>query len=308
MARGRRRRNALDNNLTNAVTSTPKSPQYNQTPHSQLNQQLDDEIEVLDDIPTNSKPIIQTFRGHHDKITIENWLKRYELLCSYLKWSDKKQLIMLGNYFEDDALNWYIENCDSLNWVELKLKLIERFGHETADPIVEFINLKYDPKLGVKDYFDKKVRLGTLAKLTESQIISVMIQGLNPKMISNFVAVKPKSFNEFYIIAKNSEDNFKRSFNFNQNKYKINDKNANKDNINKKLKKKPPNPCRICENLGLKDRYHWAQDCLNKNKLKTNNPNYNSNNNTKSNQKQANSVETEVNSVDFPILSNINLN
>ena len=181
------------------------------------------------------------------KLSLKIGLKDMNSCVHILSGQTKNNLLCQVITKWDDALNWYVENCNSLNWLELKFKSIERFGHESVDPIVEFINLKYDNKLCVKDYFDKKVRLGILAKLTESQIISVMIQGLHPKMINSFVAVKPKTFNEFYNIAKNSEDNFKRSFNFNQNKNKSNDKNTNKENANKKLKKKSPNTCKICE-------------------------------------------------------------
>jgi hypothetical protein len=65
---------------------------------------------------------------------------------------------MLGNYLEDDALNWYIENKDNSNYNELKEKLINRFSVKTVEPIVEFFNLKYDSKSGIKEYFEKKRR------------------------------------------------------------------------------------------------------------------------------------------------------
>jgi len=58
-----------------------------------------------------------------------------------------------------------------------------------STPIVEFVKLKYDTKRVFNEkYFEDKRRYGILAKLTE--IISLMIQGLHPKMINSFVAVK----------------------------------------------------------------------------------------------------------------------
>ena len=251
-----------------------------------------------------SKPKIQIFKGSGDKVSIENWLKRFDMIANYYKWSNDKKVIMLGNYLEDDSLNWYIENSDNCNYDDLKAKLISRtrIGVQTVEPIVEFFNLKYDIKKDVKEYFEQKRRYGVLAKLTEEQMIPVMIQGLHPRMISNFIAVKPKTFSEFCQIAKLSEDNLKRSFNtFNKpNNMSINAKDKPKFRENNKFKtnKKPPNPCKICENLGFKNRYHWAQDCYNKNK------------NSQTIPKQVNNVEQPDNesNEEYPIIENINLN
>jgi hypothetical protein len=72
------------------------------------------------------------------------------MLFLYYKWSERKKLVMLGNYLEDDALNWFIENSDNCSFDEMKDKLINRFGVTTVEPIVEFFNLKYDKNIGIK--------------------------------------------------------------------------------------------------------------------------------------------------------------
>ena len=213
-----------------------------------------------------SKPKIQTFKGFKDKITIDNWFKRFEMLSKFHKWSQQTQILMLGNYFEDDALNWYIENSSEDSYQGIKSKMIARFGLETVEPIIEFVNLRYDFKTGMKEYFEQKRRLGIAAKLTESQIVSLMIHGLaNGKLIESFTAIKPKSFAEFYSIAKSAENNIKRNFNAKPNKFNELSKPKN-DQTSFNTKRKPPNACRICENLGFKNRFHWASDCRNKGK------------------------------------------
>jgi hypothetical protein len=40
------------------------------------------------------------------------------------------------------------------------LLLIARLGLETVEPIVEFVNLKYYTKTGIKEYFESKRRFG----------------------------------------------------------------------------------------------------------------------------------------------------
>ena len=217
--------------------------------------------------PGNCKPKLQIFKGCGDKISIENWLKRFEMLAKYYKWSENSKIVMIGNYLEDDALNWYIENSND-SYYELKVKLNNRFGIESVEPIVEFVNIRYNIKSGIKEYFENKRRYGNLAKLTEEQMIPIMINNLHPKMTDCFTAVKPKTFSEFYTIAKTAENNLKRFMNrmpnTNTNNF-INDKQKQTENkANNPNKRKPPNPCRICENLGFKNRFHWSNECRNK--------------------------------------------
>ena len=244
-----------------------------------------------------SKPKIQIFKGIGDKVTIENWLKRFEMLSQFYKYSEKTKIVMLGNYLEDDALNWYIENyCDD-NYIEIKQKLINRFGLETVEPIVEFVNLRYDFKTGIKEYFETKRRYGVAAKLTESQMIPLMINNLPLKMIDCFTAVKAKTFSEFYSIAKTAENNYKRNSFKNQS---FNEKpKVKNENSSVKPKRKPPNPCRICEGLGFKGRYHWSNDCTNKSKT---NPT------TQTNSKTINSIENNSNELSENDIRNIDLN
>lgn len=262
---------------------------------------LEIEINQGNKTTINSKVHVQIYKGYNDKLSIENWFKRFELIAKLQKWNDSEKIIMLGNFLEDDALNWYLENCDTENWFELKANLEARFSLGTIDPMTDFVNLKYDFKLGLKDYFEKKRRLGVLAKLKESQIVPIMIQGLHAKFKSHFLAVQPQNYIEFYRIAKAIEDNLNENFrvdkNKNNSKNKLNDK---KLNDNKSLKKKPPSACRICEKLGFKGRFHWANECKNKYKKVDSNQN--------TNIKQVNVTEKSDDETDYPILQNINLN
>jgi len=261
--------NASQQTSAEVTTGTNQQPSnHNGNPNSAHKNDIEVVSSDSDEKPTPSsisKPKIQIYKGHNDKVSIENWTKRYDMLSNYYKWSDKTKIVMLGNYLEDDALNWYIENCnDSDNYVSLISKLITRFGLETVEPIVDFVNHRYDLKNGIKAYFETKRRYGIAAKLTEEQMIPLMIINLHPKMIENFTAVKPRTFVEFYTIAQKAESNLKRQFNRNndQNSSKPKSKSENTD----KGKRKPPNPCRICENMGFKNRYHWGNECRNRGK------------------------------------------
>ena len=65
-----------------------------------------------------------------------------------------------------------------------------------------------------------------------------MVQGLHPKMIDSFTAVKPKTFAEFYSIAKTVENNFKRNSHFQSQKF--NSQAKYNEQTFTKSKKKPP--------------------------------------------------------------------
>lgn len=299
MARNTRsKKNGVNSNDRNVIEEQLEDNILDPNSNSSQKQHKDTDSE--DDLRQDAvKPKLQIFKGMDDKVSIENWIKRFEMLSKFYKWSESKKIVILGNYLEDDALNWYIENTDNEKWPEIKEKLINRFGVQTVEPIVEFFNLKYDVKTGVKEYFEKKRRFGVLAKLSESQMIPIMIQGLHPKMISNFIAVKPKTFSDFYAIAKTAEDAFKRNHEFINKNLKFKPKTQTYGpNISTKVKRKPPNPCKICENLGFKGRYHWANDCRNKSKSQ----------NTQT--KQINVTESVTNTSDESIneINNIDLN
>ena len=81
-----------------------------------------------------------------------------------------------------------------------------------------------------------------MSKLSVTQMIPIMINGLHPKMIDSFVAVKPKTFTEFYNIAKTSENNFKRNFNQNFNQKQVDKNKQNKAQPFNKTQKKAAQP------------------------------------------------------------------
>jgi len=43
------------------------------------------DIESVSNLVTKSKPRIQIYKGLGDKVSIENWLKRYKMLATFYK-------------------------------------------------------------------------------------------------------------------------------------------------------------------------------------------------------------------------------
>ena len=101
----------------------------------------------------------------------------------------------------------------------------------------------------------------TLAGLSEAHIVSFMIDGLPNYLSSTFNALKPQSMDHFFEIASRAEAG-------NRNQHTIRKRSIERRTYSPPTKKrKPPNPCRICESKGFKNRFHWVNDCRNRDNL-----------------------------------------
>ena len=258
-------RSTTESNQENTSSNQDNTSETIHNPSSINTEEIQQPPETLEEqttYPISTRPTLQPFDGKSDAFPIENWLNRYQHIATHHAWNEEKRCLMLGNYLKDDALAWYLDSSDIQSWDALRTKIIQRFGVPTVEPIVDFFYLKYDPKLGFKDYFEKKRRLGNLSKLSSEQMIPIMVQGLTQNMISVFTTVKPKTLDEFYQIGQTAEKNCNRF------KPILSDKKF--DQKPKHYTNKPPRPCKICEKLGYQGRYHWMSDCRNKGKSPSN--------------------------------------
>jgi len=210
--------------------------------------------------------LLPDFNGDNCEISIENWIDRFEELAELKNLNEHRMIAVLGNFLKKEALEWYMTTRKlnrNMSYDMLKKLFIDRFGLRLTSPITEFTHLKYDPSKGILDYYKNKRRLGILAGLSENHIISLMIDGLPLNLSSAFISVVPHSMDQFFEIASRAEMNFKLR------------ENRMNSNLNKRIaprsfsakfpkKRKPPSPCRICENMGLKNRFHWSNDCFNR--------------------------------------------
>lgn len=213
--------------------------------------------------------ILPHFDGDHCAVSIENWLDRFEELARLKNFSDEQKVLLIGNYLSDESLEWYMstkKHHDNLTFQKLKSLFLNRFGVKLVDPIVEFTRLKYDQSKGVLDYYKNKRRLGNNAGLTEDHIVSLMIDGLPSYLSSAFIAIRPQSMDHFLQIATRAEDSSKLRENRNLHSFR-NRPQSKMQAKSTPMKPKPPAPCRICENLGFKNRFHWSSDCRNRNQL-----------------------------------------
>lgn len=96
------------------------------------------------------KPKIQVFKGNgKDVLTIENWFELVDILGKKYDWNNKDKFTNILEFLEDEALNFYLDirkQSSKRDWKDLKQRMIKRFGVKCVDPIIAFLELKYDEK------------------------------------------------------------------------------------------------------------------------------------------------------------------
>ena len=225
------------------------------------------------------RPKLQIYDGIERNVTIENWIKLYESSAKRYQWPEEDMLDILGEYLSKDALNFYLCEKDTSSWGELKLKLINRFGVQSVEPLLEFIRLKFCHCKDVTDYFEHKRRLATLAELTEKQAVILMIEDLSEKLKNCFIGHRVNTYDQFFTIAKTAENQisvfnvntshgamFNGKNRFGKKTYHHQPNNKFNNSSEKKqttpfVKRPPRNPCWTCQNAGKPEQYHWSEDC-----------------------------------------------
>lgn len=256
---------------TSTTEKGEKSPKRRNT--TELTRvEVDKTNKEIESIPVTSNAVvvsdcreyarINIFKGDGDKseMPIEKWLKYFNIVAEIFSWSDTTKSKNIMNYLEGTALSWYLDH-NTERWDAIQEKMKKRFSIVTIDPLDKALDIKYEFNQGLKWYYEEKVRFCRLADLNEKNIIRILIRGLPKEMAKYFITVNPSNLERFYEIAANAERNVKE----------MPRKEIKRDTYSRGFskpralsKKKAPNPCRICEQLGYLGRYHWASDCRNK--------------------------------------------
>lgn len=160
----------------------------------------------LEDFLFLFRPDIQKFNGIKKPVTIENWTRHFESTAKRYHWTKDDLMDLLGEYLEDEALNFYLNEKDSTSsWNEMKIKLIERFKSYTLEPIIEFTRLKFHHCKNVMDYFESKRRLAHLAGISESDAVPLMIEHLGEPFKQYFTDGRTKTYDQFATIVQSAE-------------------------------------------------------------------------------------------------------
>lgn len=234
-------------------------------------------------------------------MSFSKWVKYFEETCIEYNKDDTWKLRKISSLLKGKALTAYVNQCLGINtWKEIKETLQEIFMDLDLTSFSEFTNLRFRQGSDLKDYFLKKVEIGKKLNLEREIIIEGLTEGLNPQIRQIIAANTPKTTTEWLNLAnklikitntdrdsRNSKTWVTPRFNPQFRQWRPNFANgrnhpgvqnrfpnnghpsnmrpvfrpANQTTHHQRMEQLPPRPCRICQNYGIKNAFHWEQTC-----------------------------------------------
>lgn len=190
-------------------------------------------------------------------------------------------------------------NCNTFTEIALILK--EQFIEISNPTFSDFANLKLTDEKRLTEYFQSKLQVGRNLGMAEHLILEGLTEGVSTTLKQLLTISSPKTPTEWIqVVSKlikaqpqnpaprieSSPSGNKPSFvqpqmrprYFSENRYRPPWRN-NSPNLNPNVRpfyparmtvprqtvhfnsSLPPSPCRVCENRGILNAYHWAQTC-----------------------------------------------
>lgn len=211
------------------------------------------------------------FSGSPDDVPVEKWLRLFNTKAESLGWTDQDKVRNFHEYVENDAFKWYLSDVFDTNetWSDVHDRMVARFGSPVVDPFRAFIHRRLKRGETVKGYYDEKRRLGHLAELRDSHIVSGLTDGLPPEMEIAFAGVSVTSPIQWFTVAQRVESSRARS--------RAPPTFADSTSVRQPIQNRPTPPtsarnsgvppkyeCRICSSLNIHGQMHWHSDCPNK--------------------------------------------
>lgn len=121
-----------------------------------------------------------SFIGDNSEVKIANWIRVYESMANRSGWSEDEKTWNLPSYLEQEAFDYYVEHVLTKNpdWKQAKQAILTRFDQYELEPFMEFLSLKWTPRMELKELFKKARSVGMATGLKEEEIIA----GLNNKL------------------------------------------------------------------------------------------------------------------------------
>ena len=226
-----------------------------------------------------------------ESISIKKWLNLYEIVCEAFKLTtDKAKITRMMAYLKEDALEFFSDDIapeiDSLTWDEVREKFESRFGSGETEPVTTAIRRRLKREETVKQYYDSKLPLLRRTGMTINGMCAILTEGLPQHYKSHFYGRRFDQTLEWLRLASDIEVDVNNSNTFRPQNRKPNTgrtltaskaetgtnyghNQSRKPNRSQQQTRKPPYPCRFCQELG-RTEIHWHNECLNKRKVNAN--------------------------------------
>ena len=186
-------------------------------------------------------------------IPIDNWLNLYEIICDHFRLrTDEAKITRLMAYLKEDALHFFATAIaperTSLTWDEVRQKLEKRFGSEETEPLTTAIHRRLKREESIKQYYDSKLPLLHKTGMTVNAMCAALTDGLPHSYKSHFYGRRFGQTLDWLRLASDIE------VDVNTNPFRP-----------QQQTRKPPYPCRFCQELG-RTEIHWHNECPNHNR------------------------------------------
>lgn len=213
---------------------------------------------------------IQKFKGTPEDVPIDKWLLLFDMKAAEASWTHRDRVSHFSEYIEGEAFKWYLTEIfgnGETTWDDIKRDMQARFATTDGDAFRLFIHYRLKGGQTIKDYYDEKKRLGSLADLKECHIISGLTDGVPPDVELALAGLSFNSSLEWLTAAQRVETSLKRvrgvSFT----------RNASIASRAPRLFSRPQQPtltprprapqneCRYCSAAGFPRQFHWHNEC-----------------------------------------------
>lgn len=216
----------------------------------------------------NRKPLnITKFCGSPDDVPVEKWLRLFDTKADAVGWTDADKVRNFNEYVENDAFKWYLTDVFDTNetWSDVRERMVARFGTPVVDPFRAFIHCRLRKGQTVRQYYDEKKRLGSLAELKDQHIVSGLTDGLPAEMEMAFVSLTVSTPIEWFTVAQRIESSRARSKTSASPRENTGPQQRSALQAPTRAPRATPkSECRICSSINLTGQMHWHSDCPNK--------------------------------------------
>lgn len=212
---------------------------------------------------------IPKYKGTPEDVPIDKWLQLFDMKASEASWTQRDRVSHFSEYIEGEAFKWYLTEIFSNveTWDDIKRDMQNRFATTDGDAFRLFIHYRLKGGQTIKEYYEEKKRLGSLADLKESHIVSGLTDGVPPDVELALAGLSFQTSSEWLAAAQRVETSLRRvrgvSF----------ARNVSITSRAPRLFSRPQQPtlasrprapqseCRYCLAAGFPRQFHWHNEC-----------------------------------------------
>ncbi|KAH6948916.1 hypothetical protein HPB50_027001 [Hyalomma asiaticum] len=157
---------------------------------------------------------IPKYKGTPEDVPIDKWLQLFDMKESEASRTHRERVSHFSEYIEGEAFNWYLIEIFSNveTWDDIKRAMQNRFAKTDGDAFRLFIDYRLKGGQTIKEYYEEKKRLGSLADLKECHIISGLTDGVPPDVELALAGLSFQTSSEWLAAAQRVETSLRRYY------------------------------------------------------------------------------------------------